>query len=477
MYEGITRRLSEQVLATRYEDLPADVVETVKLLLLDSIGCALAGSVTERGRIVLELLAEFGGNDQATLIGVGRTSCPNAAFGNSELMNALDYDYIGPISSHVGPFVVPSCLAVAQRQGVSGKALILALALANEIGGRSMSAFAQHKIFKNEPPWYEEHPRFTYASSVFGGVAGCATLLGLNVEQLDNAFGIAGASTAVPATMKWQHMSGPAIMTKYNAWTGWISQLAAVSALSAHKGFTGDTTILDGPYGYWNIVGSPTFKVENLLDGLGTAWHLDQIRFKLYPTCYIYHAGVEGISRLVRTHQIRPEDIDEIVVRGDQLMQTPNRMGTEVNTFADAQFFIRFNYALAVFHGDRPNPDWQMAHVFKDPRINELVGKVRLEVHPGFENYVRDAIGTGTVPILWSSIVEIKARGQTYTTEIPSSRGSKESPASREELLEKFRINAGYSRIDPDRLAAVVDAVTDLERIDDVRKVFDLLAA
>ncbi|MBK8065854.1 MAG: MmgE/PrpD family protein [Betaproteobacteria bacterium] len=253
-------------------------------------------------------------------------------------------------------------------------------------------------------------------------MAGAARLLRLDQSQLCHALGIAGASSPVLAIMKWQHMPGPAIMAKYNAWTGWTAQLATVAALAARRGFTGDTTILDGEFGYWNIVASPVFNVGNLLDGLGRDWHLDQVRYKLYPTCYIYHAGIQGICQLVREHRIDPAEITEIVVRGDRLMQTPNRMGVEVNTFADAQFFIRFNFALAVFHGDKPSPAWQLPETFNDPRIRALVPKVKLEEHPEFENYVRSAIGSGTVPILWSSIVEIAARGQRYTVEVPAPR-------------------------------------------------------
>ena len=476
-YENVTRRLAESVLGTEFAHLPSETVEQVKRVVLDSIGCALAGTITDRARIALEMIEEFGGNGEAVLIGAGRTSCPQAAFGNSELMNALDYDIIGPISGHIAPYVIPPSLAIAQRAHSSGKDLILALALANEVGGRSMSAFAQHKIVKDEPPYYEEHPRFTYASSIFGGVAGAARLLRLDQSQLCHALGIAGASSPVPATMKWQHMPGPAIMAKYNAWTGWTAQLATVAALAARRGFTGDTTILDGEFGYWNIVASPVFNVGNLLDGLGRDWHLDQVRYKLYPTCYIYHAGIQGICQLVREHRIDPAEITEIVVRGDRLMQTPNRMGVEVNTFADAQFFIRFNFALAVFHGDKPSPAWQLPETFNDPRIRALVPKVKLEEHPEFENYVRSAIGSGTVPILWSSIVEIAARGQRYTVEVPAPRGSKEFPASREDLVDKFRINASYSRIKTQKVDQVIDLILNLEKLDDVTEMFDLLAA
>jgi len=475
MFDNVTQQLSESVATISYESLPQEAVGKIKQMLLDSIGCALGGYITDRARIALELIKESGGNHQATIIGSHRTSCSLATFGNSELINALDYDYIGPLSGHIGPYVTPPCLTIAERQHASGKDLILAVALANEIGGRAMTAFAQHKVPKEEPPYYEEWPRFSYATTIFGGVAGAGKLLGLDTEQLSNAFGIAGASTAVPATMKWQYMGGPAIMSKYNAWTGWIAQLATVAAVLAEKGFTGDTTILDGEFGYWKIVGSPFFKVDNLLKGLSQAWHIGEVRFKLYPTCYIYHAAIEGISNLIKEHGIKPEDVEEIVVKGDPLMQTPNRMSLEVKSFADAQFFIKYNFALAAYHGDNPSPAWQMAPTFNDPRIKKLISKVRLEVHPQFDEFVSEAVKTGVVPIMWSALVEIVAKGERFTTEMAAPRGSKDYPATDAELIDKFKINASYSMIKSSEVEEVIEIVNHLEEIDDVSELFTLL--
>jgi 2-methylcitrate dehydratase PrpD len=338
-----------------------------------------------------------------------------------------------------------------------------------------MTSFAQHKVLKEEPPYYEKSPRFSYATTVFGGVAGTGKLLGLGTEQMSNAFGIAGASTAVPATMKWQYMSGPSIMSKYNAWTGWIAQLATVAALAAEKGFTGDTTILDGEWGYWKIVGSPFFKVDNLLGKLGEMWHIGEVEFKLYPTCYIFHTAIEGISNMMKEHGIRPEDVEEIVVKGDPLATTPNRMHREVKSFADAQFSILYNFALAVYYGDSPGPAWQMPTTFNDPRVKELMGKVKIDVHPQFDEFVTSRIKTGRLPIMWGSIVEIAAKGKRFTTEVEVPKGSKGNPATETELVDKFKMNASYSMIRSGKVEKVIEIVNHLDEIDDVGKLFTLL--
>src|SRR3990172_11998855 len=186
MTDNVTERLANSVAKIKYRDLPADVVDRVKWVLLDSVGCALGASQTEKARISLELVKELGGKPQASIIGAGRTSYTQAAFTNAELINALDYDYIGPLVGHVIPYVAPPCLSIAERQDSSGKDLIVALAVALEVGGRMGNALVQANMPKDEPPYYEESLRYTYSHCIFGAVAGAGILLDFDPEKMRN---------------------------------------------------------------------------------------------------------------------------------------------------------------------------------------------------------------------------------------------------------------------------------------------------
>ena len=473
---GLTKRLIQITSKLRFKDLPEEDVDKTKLVLLDSIGCALAGQVVDRGRMIMDLAKELGGNAQATIIGHHRTSYNLAAFANGELINALEYDSIGPLSAHVCPYVIPPCLAMAERVHASGKDLMIALALALEIGGRVTNSFALQRIPKDGPPYYENVQRFTYANAVFGGVLGACKLLRLDVDKTLNAFGIAGASTPVPAVMKWAETDGPAIMVKYNAWTGWVAQLGTVAALLAEKGFTGDKTILDGEWGFWKIVGSPFFNVDNLLGGLGKAWHIKEVTFKPYPVCGLNHCGIEGISKIVQEHPMKPEEIEKIVIKGDPLLQTPNRRGTKIESFADMQFSNAYIFALACYYGSRPSPAWLMPSVYNDPRIKALSKKVRIELHPRIEELMRSKIKAGKVPLFMDTIVEITVRGgRKFTVEITAPKGSPTNPVTEIELVEKFRTNASYSMLPNRRVGKIIEMIKGLEEVDDITNLMKLL--
>ena len=468
---GITNTLAQTSTSLRFEDLPQEELHKTKLVLLDSIGCALASHVVDRGRFAIALTKELGGNAQATLIGGHRTSYNLAAFANGELINALEYDPVGPLSAHVCPYVIPPCLAIAEKVSTSGKDFILSLSLALEIGGRVASSFALQRIPKDGPPYYEDTQRFTYANAVFGGVAGACKLLRLDVKKTLNAFGIAGASTPVPAVMKWEETSGPAIMVKYNAWTGWVAQLATMAALLAEKGFTGDTTILDGEWGFGKIIGSPFFDVENLLGGLGNVWHIKEVTFKPYPICGLNHCGIEGISRMVQEHQIKPEEIEEIVIQADPLLQSPNRKATKIESFADMQFSNAFIFALACYYGSKPSPSWLMPTVFGDPRIEALSKRVKVEMHPRTEELMRSKIKAGKMPLFLDTIAGITTKGgRKFTIEITAPKAMTET-----ELLEKFRTNASFSILPSSRVENIIEMTQGLEEVDDITKLTRLL--
>jgi 2-methylcitrate dehydratase PrpD len=474
MPDSVTGELAAFVARVRPEDVPKGIVEKVKLLLLDDIGDALGGYITDRARIALEFVQENGGGPHASVIGGHLTSYPLASFLNGELINALDYDAIGPLGSHVTPYVTPTSLTIAERHGSSGVELITALALAHEIGGRVLSSMAQQKMVVDEPPGYKESPRFSTSGTIFGAVAGGAYLLGFNRETVANALGIAGASTPVPGNIKWHHTVGPSIMLKYNCWSGWVAQLASVAVLLAEKGFTGDRTILDGEYGYWQMVGSPYFLVDNLLGGLGQTWHLDQVAFKMYPTCAPYHAAIEGISRLVTENQLSADDIDSIVVKCDPILLTPNRAHTEIHSFADMQFAVRPNMAMAVLYGDKPGPSWQTPHMYQDPRIQQLVPKISLEIHPDINAILANRSREGRLPMYMGSEVQINAGGKLFLANVDAPRGSQERPVGADDLIQKFRTNASYSQLSAVKSERIIDLVLNLETLADVRELCEV---
>ena len=194
---GVTRELATFVANARYEDLSPAATHAAKTSLLNILGNCIAGNRTHIGALHVEMAKDMGGGrSQATIIGDGsRVSTPVAAFVNGNLGFALDYEDTVKYVTHPGHITTASGLAVAQLQGSSGRDLILAMALGYEIVARiglSMQPTPERgKLVFGE----QYHP---FAAAVTAG-----KLLGLDAEQLDVAFGVAGTYASVPSAYKY----------------------------------------------------------------------------------------------------------------------------------------------------------------------------------------------------------------------------------------------------------------------------------
>src|SRR3954447_842424 len=137
MSTTLVEALAEFATDVRLDDIPEDVIEDCKRVLLDSVGCGIAGLGVQKGRAGVDVGRVIGGpGGEATIFGTPhRTSVFGAAFANGESINALDYDSVLP-PGHVAPYVLPGALAVAEISGASGKELITAIAVSHEMSSR-----------------------------------------------------------------------------------------------------------------------------------------------------------------------------------------------------------------------------------------------------------------------------------------------------------------------------------------------------
>ena len=152
------------------------------MILMDSIGCALVATQTDKGKINLSLAKRFGGPPEASVIGSGyKVALSTATMVNGELM--FTPDYISMIAGGNEPsYVLPAILAMAESTGASGKELILSTAIGLEISTRLARATLRQTIDPNDPkPTQVLHKlkRHGNAYSNFG-----AALAGYIVEQV-----------------------------------------------------------------------------------------------------------------------------------------------------------------------------------------------------------------------------------------------------------------------------------------------------
>src|SRR6202140_107947 len=186
-----TRCIAQFISQIRYEDIPNEVIGRIKLLILDSLGCALYGSALEWSRILRATLAGLDRTKACRVWGTPELlSAPHAALVNGTLIQSFELDDVhrqGVL--HVGAVTLPPLLAVAElRPGMSGRDFLTAAVAGYEIGPRVGMCMGPEHIGQG---W---HSGATVGG--FSAAAGAAAGLRLSADKTIHALGIAGTQAA-----------------------------------------------------------------------------------------------------------------------------------------------------------------------------------------------------------------------------------------------------------------------------------------
>jgi 2-methylcitrate dehydratase PrpD len=453
----VTDAFLDFALGTTYDSIPPIVLHEAKRIILDGIGNALGGLASDKGKIGIEMAHRMGGTPESTLIGVGgKISAPVAAFCNAELLNGLDMDPI----PHIPPIVLPSILAVAEAEKVSGKKLLTALAVGHEIAcrlSRVLLSIMSASLIK-----YNKSPDVFGNSNehIIGAAVGNALLMNLDREKAAHTIGISAYFCSLPVCRDWESTI-PKSMIKYVP-VSWVSQGAVQAAMLAREGYTGNAYTLDSEYGFPYIYcrEEGVWDPEKVTNRIGEEWMLLNIQYKPYPCCRYLHSSLDAFYRLKDKYDLQPGDIDAVRCYTSKFVANPDQY-TICNQI-DAQFSGPYNIALAAF-GYAPGPAWQDKKTMSDPHVLDFMKKVTFEVAPEYGEYrAKD-------PHTWYSRVEADVKGKTLvdTTIYPRGANVDGYRLTDYDMKERFRTCAAV--ILPDqKIEKAIDLIMNIEKLDNL---------
>ena len=337
-----TRGIAEFVSGLQYETIPAEVLTRIKLLMLDSIGCAIYGSDLEWCRILQNTLSEMDSGSCTVWATNKRVSAPHAALINGTQIQSFELDDVhrqGVL--HVGAVVIPSLLSIAEmRPGMSGKDFITAAVAGYEIGPRVGIAMGPEHIAQG---W---HSGATLG--VFSSAAGAARGLKLDADKTVHALGIAGTQSS--GLMAAQY---GAMVKRMHA--GRASQSGLYGALFAEKGFTGILNVLESEYGGFCTTMSRStdrFNLKELTAGFGTKWQTMGIALKFYSCVGSNHSTLDAIRLMQQEKPFGKNDVKKIIVRGSQV--TMDHVGWKYSPqgLTSAQLNLPYCVATWLIEGD-----------------------------------------------------------------------------------------------------------------------------
>ena len=299
-----SEKLADWVCGLRFDDLPADVVASTKDRVLDVIGLALAGLPTPFGESVTRACTAMNPPGPSRILGSGqRVSVGAAAFANGALSQALEFDDTHNESIvHMSSPAVAAALALSETRNVSGKALITAIALGNEISCR-VGSVAPGQFHRRG-----FHPTGLFAP--FGTTYLAGRLLGLNPAQLVNAAGIVG-SFAAGILECWVDGTQSKFLHP-----GWAAQSGITAAYLGQAGATGPTAVLEGRFGLFESHLQDRSVARNLnrvTDALGELWESRNASFKPFPAAHVMHPYIDAALKLRAQHRIDPREIRVVI--------------------------------------------------------------------------------------------------------------------------------------------------------------------
>jgi 2-methylcitrate dehydratase PrpD len=441
----LTRALASQAAELTFADLPSATVLDIKCLILDSLGTMLAATRLGIGcDAVLEVARAQSGPPEATVLGFGdRLSTLMAALANGGLVHALNYDAVG--QGHLGS-LLPGPLAIAEQRGnVSGKEFIAALAAGAELTGRMNRALHLNHVNANE--------KFLEGTllGVFGITIASGRLLGLNAQEMANAFGITLMQCA--GSMEVVASGDPPVKAVYSAFS---NHSAVLSAMLARKGLGAAMDVFEGRCGFFEMYYDSRHAPAALYENLGSSYTPARIQFKTWPTGGGAGAWITAGAKLYSEHHLEPSQIERVTMflpQDHQVWMEPIEQRRHPAQSAAAANGIVFWTAKALANGSCGLADLS-SEGLDQPEYLHVSSRLDYTIIPDGEQQRLQVETTD---------------GKTLVTDVVPANNTVDSTHI-QEIIAKFRDSASWS-VEPlsdSTLQRLVDVVMNLETTDDV---------
>src|SRR5437660_7150749 len=424
---SVAEVLAAKIAALPPGTLPAATARKCEELLIDVVGlCATARNED----YIRSALAGCDDDGPCTAIGHERTlNAAGAAFVNGTAAHGEDFDDTfegGPV--HAGAVIVPAVLAACERHNSDGGMALIGIAVGTEVLCR-LSLVVPKAVHKAG-----FHPTAIFGA--MGAASGVGAALGLNTRQIVDALGIAGS------------MAGGIIeYLAEGAWTkrlhaGGAAQSGMRAAFLERQGFVGPRTVFEGVHGLFHGFAHTTHgDYEALTADFGRRWVTDRLAFKPYPCGTMAQPYIDCARRLA-ARGIQPEDVAEIVCEVAE--GTVHRLWEPLadkqrprNGYA-AKFAVPYLLATGFVHGGVGLGAFTESAI-RDPRVLALAAKVKFVIDPD-NPYPNNYTGHLRAVLKNGSVIEERQ---------PHLRGGAQEPLTRQDVIDKFALNAqhgGWSR-------------------------------
>jgi len=452
---SLSGKIARWALDLKFEDIPEESIWEAKRFLLDSIGCALAAVKNEDMEAMYRFTEKLGGTPEASVIGrENKTNASNAALMNCLLTRAMDYNdiYWEEDPSHPSD-LIGTALASGEVNGKNGKEVLAAIIIDYELMLRW--CHAAHPGVR-EIGWHHAS-LVQFVSPVVAG-----KLYDLDLEQMVAALGISSSSHFTLGGVVAGHLTN-----MKNTAAPLASQAGVIAAMIAREGYSGPVEVFEGKEGVFEVIKSVEWRPEWVLKDLGKDFMITKCAYKAFPTEALTHQPISAAMQVCQEHNLTAEDISEILVettvRGADILSDPSKFKPKTKETADHS--LPYVVAAAVADGN-VLPSSFSDEKLKDPRIWDLLGKIKVIADPEI-----DAMFPG---VKRARVTITNLAGESFTAQVDNAKGSPLNPMSDDEVVSKFRANAG-AILSKEQQDKVIDLTWRFDELEEISEYMGLL--
>src|SRR6516162_5963540 len=455
---GPTGRLATWVADVTLDDVPRNVIERAKHLLLDGLGCALVGAQLPWSRVATDAVLGLEGTGDTVVIGTGRnTSAPAAAVLNGTFIQGFELDDFHPLAPlHSCSLLIPALVSTAtvRPRTTTGAELLLAAITGFEVGPRV--GYTLHGAQMLERGWHSGSVFGTHSAAMASG-----KLRGLPPAQLEDALGLAGTQSSGLMAAQYEAMSK-------RMHHGLAARNGFYAAGLAAAGYTGIKRVFEREYGgFLSVFGEGHDPDASLLTGqLGRRWETSIIMVKSYAAMGGLHGAIDA-ARDLRS-SVAPDDISKIdITVGETIYKhgwwQPERPLTAIG----AQMNIGYATAAALLDGNVLPEQFTPARLDADD-IWSLIAATTV--------HLDESLAKADITEKFRTEVAVTTRdGTVHRARVVQPHGAPADPVTNEELVAKFHALADRVT-NRGRAEAIERAVVGIEALDDIDALIDLLA-
>jgi 2-methylcitrate dehydratase PrpD len=460
---GLTKYVGTFVTRTKYQEIPADVIELGKKSILDGLGLALAGSRAESGSISRRYVEQAGlTGGSATIIGSARKTSPRfAALLNGISIHADDFDdtqlaaakdRVYGLLMHPTAPVLPAIFALGEQRRVTGKDWMLAYHVGAEVECKIAESIS--------PRHYQDGFHTTGTCGPFGSAAACAKLLNFDLSKTLNTFGLA-ASQSGGLRENFGTMTKP-----FQA--GHAAESGLVSAELVALGWTAAEQILEADRGFFHAFGG-SYDLLAIVDRLAKPWTFASpgVSLKPYPSGSLTHPAMTELARLIEANKVQAAQVEKVDIGANHNMTT-TLLHHRPKTGLEAKFSMEF--CLAILLLERGAGLGQFSDkVVARPDVQDMIQRINFYVDPEAESAGYDKM---------TSILKIHLKdGAVITGRADFGKGSPANPMSFDEAATKFRGCAEFAEWPKAKTEKIIAFTKELESVADMSALSSLLSA